>query len=519
LDGDKNKCNLFFDFLRWCETGGGIKLRQYQQAAARAILQSVFLRQGLSLVVQFPRQSGKNELQAQIECFLLASFAHIGAEIVKISPTWRPQALNAMGRLEHVLQRNLHTRDHWEKVQGSIYRMGKARIIFLSGAPTSSIVGATASLLLECDEAQDIELEKWDKEILPMAAATNATRVLWGTAWSAQTLLGRELRLARSAEMADGQRRVFVADADQVALEVPEYGAFVAEQVRRLGRSHPMIRTQFFNEELDGESALFNPSRLALMQGDHPARSEPEAGQTYALLIDVGGEEAYSALEPAGAGVEPNPSDHTQPDDRRDSTALTVVEVDLSQRTLELEAPTYRAVNRQVWNGEPHNLLYERIKALAGHWRARYTVIDATGVGAGLASFLERALGRERLIPFLFNAASKSELGWRFLSIVETRRYREFQPGLAALPDQDRYQCLFLAQARACQSQIVPGPGRILRWGVPESARSAEDNSRIHDDLLVSAALCAVLDRQDWGMGRSLVIPGRDILGDLRPAY
>jgi hypothetical protein len=31
-------------------------------------------------------------------------------------------------------------------------------------------VGATASLLLEVDEAQDVEIGKYDKEIAPMAA-------------------------------------------------------------------------------------------------------------------------------------------------------------------------------------------------------------------------------------------------------------------------------------------------------------------------------------------------------------
>jgi hypothetical protein len=50
-------------------------------------------------------------------------------------------------------------------------------IHFLSAAPSSNIVGATVSLLLECDEAQDVEIAKWDKEIAPMAASTNATRV------------------------------------------------------------------------------------------------------------------------------------------------------------------------------------------------------------------------------------------------------------------------------------------------------------------------------------------------------
>ena len=122
-----------------------------------------------------------------------------------------------MRRLERVLKRNPLTFKEWRKEAGYIYRIGTARIFFLSGAPDSNIVGATASLLLEVDEAQDLEAEKYDKDIAPMAASTNATRVFWGTAWTSQTLLARELRSAREAEREDGQRRVFVVDAERVS--------------------------------------------------------------------------------------------------------------------------------------------------------------------------------------------------------------------------------------------------------------------------------------------------------------
>lgn len=497
------------DIVQFCHQGSGLRLRSYQQSVARAVVEALFRRQGLSLVVMFPRQSGKNELQAQIECFLLFAFERQAAEMVKISPTWKPQSLNAMQRLERALQRNTYVRGRWKKEHGYIYRLGQARLVFLSGEPTSNVVGATASLLLECDEAQDVSIAKWDKEIAPMAAAYNATRLFWGTAWTSQTLLGRELRLARLAEESDGIRRAFTVDADQVGREAPAYGAFVAEQVQRFGRQHPLVRTQFYNEELDFHSALFTPERLALMRGDHPARLEPLPGRRYALLVDVGGEEALlpQAQEPA---INP----------RRDSTALTVVESEPEASSLGgLEAPVYRVVCRQVWTGIPHRDLYERLLALAEHWQAHKLVIDATGVGAGLASFLERRLGKERLIPFHFSAVSKSELGWRFISLIETGRYKEFRPGLADLPEQDELQRLFWAQAQACQSEVLPGPNRLLRWGALEGRRAGGVPFELHDDLLISAALCAALERQDWGSARSALIPAVDILGDFRPAY
>ena len=67
---------------------------------------------------------------------------------------------------------------------------------FFSGENTAKVVGATADLLLKVDEAQDIDPAKFDKEFDPMTASTNATRVFWGTAWTWQTLLPRQMERA-----------------------------------------------------------------------------------------------------------------------------------------------------------------------------------------------------------------------------------------------------------------------------------------------------------------------------------
>ena len=65
---------LLGDIGAFCEYGSQLKLRSYQLEAARAIVDSVLNRKGLTFVIIFPRQSGKNELQAQIEAYLLAVF-------------------------------------------------------------------------------------------------------------------------------------------------------------------------------------------------------------------------------------------------------------------------------------------------------------------------------------------------------------------------------------------------------------------------------------------------------------
>lgn len=507
--------SLLRDVTLFAENASGIRLRDYQKEVAQAIVASVREQLGLTFVVMFPRQSGKNELQAQIEAYLLTVLSPLEVEMVKASPTWKPQTLNAMRRLERVLSRNVITRRRWKKESGYIYRLGKARIFFLSGEPTSNVVGATANTLLECDEAQDVTIAKWDKDFAPMAASTNATRVFWGTAWTGQTLLARELQAARQAEQRDGRKRVFVIDAGRVAQEAPAYGRFVAEQVARLGRNHPLVKTQYFCEEIDAEGGMFTEERLALMRGAHPRREQPAPGALYAVTIDVAGED--EAVDASGEGELRNPA--------RDSTALTVFEVDPSTLADELiRAPTYRVACRLTWTGVKHTQLYAAIRAAIETFRARFVVIDATGVGAGLASFLEKAFGNAakpggKVIPFVFTARSKSELGWDFLAIIETGRYKE--PAASGSPGgalDDPYE-LFWVQARHCQARVVEGPGKVLRWGVPEGRRDPQTGELVHDDLLVSAALCAALEKQDWSVRAApWIVKRRDPLEEIDSA-
>jgi hypothetical protein len=486
---------LLRDVILFSGAGSGISLRTYQRQVAQAIVDSVLKAKGLSLVVVFPRQSGKNELQAQVEAYLLSMCSVEPVEMIKVSPTWKPQSLNAMRRLERVLKRNYISRGRWSKHSGYIYQFGEAMIHFLSGSPTSSIVGATASLMLECDEAQDIEITKWDKEIAPMAASTNATRVFWGTAWTSKTLLARELRVARLREEQDGIQRTWVLNAEQVGADVPAYQRFVDEQVSRLGRNNPLVRTQYFSEEIDGEGGMFPLNRRMLMLGSHSKQSEPEPGNIYAFTIDVAGQDEAAMLNLESLA---NPG--------RDSTVLTIFDVDTQSMCDPLiRKPTYRLVNRLAWQGVKHSSLYGSIMSLFELWSPLKVIIDATGVGAGLANFLQDRLG-SRLIPFEFTQTSKSDLGWAFLSTIETGRFKEPSPLDEEMSRQLEY----------CQYFIQDGPGKIMRWGVPDGTRDAITGELVHDDYVLSAALVSLLDRESWGRGESLIVHQKDILEEMK---
>jgi len=484
----------------WTQALSGICLRQYQIEPALAILQSVIKQSGWTFVIIFPRQSGKNELQAHIESFLLFEMNNDAAEIVKASPTWKPQSINAMNRLERVLEKNIAAKDFWTKESGYIFRIGNARIYFLSGSETANVVGATANVLLECDEAQDVTIHKWDKDFSPMAASTNATRVFWGTAWTSKTLLARERKAAEKLQAEDGIQRVWILDAEDVAREVPKYGEFVANQISKLGRNHPMVKTQFFSEEIDAEGGMFPPERISKMQGNHVLLEVPQPNQIYAMTIDVAGEDEGAIGEDIDAeslSLLENPA--------RDATSVTIFNLDLS--TLppdQLGAPTYRVVKRYTWIGTKHTKIFRELKEIARQWRAEYIIIDSTGVGAGLASFMEASFPG-RVIPFLFTGKSKSDLGWQFLAVIETGRYKESVNGDAG----------FWVEVKSCMSQVLEGPGRIMRWGVPDGTRD-DLGELVHDDRLISAALCAVLDEQEIGISSPpLVVERADPLDEM----
>jgi hypothetical protein len=487
---------LIRDEIKFILSASGLELRGYQIEVARAVVDSVRNRRGFSFVVEFPRQSGKNELQAQIEVYLLTLYSATNCEIVKISPTKKPQAANSMRRIEQVLKNNIIVRGMWKKEEGYIYRVGKARIYFLSGSPEAAIVGSTAGTLLEIDEAQDILVSKYDKEIAPMVASTNATRVFWGTAWTSQTLLAREKRAALEAQSRDGFRRVFTLDADQVAREVPAYGAFVAEQISKLGRSHPFVKTQFFSETIDGSGGMFPAERVALMDGGHAARMTPQPGRVYGLLLDVAGSDEGGSDNGETGLINP----------RRDSTALTIVEVDLSGLSDPLiRLPRYLVVHRRTWRGVKQTELYGAVKALADLWRARYLVIDATGIGAGIAAFLEKSLPG-RVIKFEFSTVSKSRLGWDFLGVVDSGRWKEAKEG------RDE----FYTQLENCTYEIIPGPQKTMKWGVSAGCRDIVSGDLLHDDLITCAALVCELDRQEWSLGLAGgIIKQKDVLSEL----
>ncbi len=307
-DHNRRLLGSFQDFTR---KGGGMPLRTYQLAPARAILESIRLGLGLDFVVIMPRQAGKDEMLAHLKAYLMRVMWRKDRCMVEVNPTYKPQTINAIMRLENRLDANLLTRGQWKKRSDFFRMIGTCRTAFYSGDGQANVVGATADLCLIINEAQDILPSVYAKSFAPMASSRAATRIFCGTVWTSSTLLAQMLRACREAEKMDGLRRVFLYTAEDVRKENPKYGRYVDAEVRRLGRNHPFIKTQYFCEEIDAQAGMFPPGRQALMHGSHAARTDPEPGKIYSFLIDVAGQDetplslpiAESAMGRAGVGV------------------------------------------------------------------------------------------------------------------------------------------------------------------------------------------------------------------------
>jgi hypothetical protein len=338
---------------------------------------------------------------------------------------------------------------------GNTVRFGRASQVFLSAEPSSNIVGHTAGLLLEVDEAQDVDIDKFDKELRPMAASSGATTVLYGTAWDDANLLERTRQAHLEAERADGVRRHFEVSWEEVAAHNPDYGRYVLQEQQRLGTTHPMFLTQYCLKPLPGQGRLLNASQLSQLRGAHGRLEGSRPDETYVAGLDI-----------AGGAVSRDAEAH-------DSTVLTIGRIVPGDGPLK---SSVEAVRHYAWQGAPHDVLHGAlVSLLRDTWRVHRVAVDATGLGESIATFLGRTLGSSRVEAHKLSAETKSNLGFRLLAAVNGGRLRLYDD--AASPE--LAECY--RQLEVCRAAYRAN--KTLNFFV-----EARDG---HDDYVISLALLA----------------------------
>ena len=158
---------------------------------------------------------------------------------------------------------------------------------------------------------------------------------------------------------------------------------------------------------------------------------------------------------------------------RQDSTVVTIGELDFSICNNVQKQPGIRVVEHYRWTGAKHAILYPRlVDILKNVWHCRRVVVDATGIGQPVSSFLRQALG-SRVSAFTFTSRAKSELGFNLLAAINSGRLKTY-----ADDGSDECQQFWKELERAkCHYR----PSQTVNFYV-----SASEG---HDDFLMSLAL------------------------------
>lgn len=442
-------------------------LRPYQAETSQAIVSAIYdPTPDARAVMIFSRQSGKDELLAQLIVYLLLRHSRTGGSIVVVCPTQTPQAAITQDRTYLRAKTHPFTR-HLVHQRGEEVRIGRAKATFLGADGNAR--GQTASICLIANEAQDIAIDRWDAVFAPMTASTNAPVIFSGTLWTANTLLSREMRYARELQEEDGRQRLWLVPWQRVELDHPIYGEHVRARIKQLGANHPFIRTEYELIELDSGATMFTEARLSLLQGTHPRQRAPLAGDRVAFLIDVAG-----ADEAIADGAT------SDPDSARDSTILTIVAIDHASHD---GMARYRVLDRITWVNTPWQTTQGAMGELMVRWKPAMTIVDATGIGHGMWQHLAATHRRSKVEPFVFTSRSKSDIGWMTLGLIDSARVSEY----AADDQPDTLEHWW--QLAHMTSEIRNGPARILTYGIPASQG--------HDDSALSFMLIGHLDTMD----------------------
>jgi len=445
-----------------------MKLRPYQLEVARAAMDSIQKGMGLTFSVEIARQGGKNELSAHLEVLLLTLYMARGGNLIKCSPTFKPQAIISMERLKQRLD-DFDFAGIYRHQMGYIVQLGNAKAIFLSAEGSSSVVGHSADILLEIDESQDVRKEKYSREFRPMGSATNVTTILYGTTWDDSTLLEEVKQANLELERKDSVKRHFRYDWQEVGRYNPDYVKFVQAERQRLGEEHPLFRTQYALLPITHGGGFLSRQQIALVLGEHQRQSQPEGKGTYVAGVDLAGEHepemtAGALGNDGGRGC--------------DSTVITIAEVNARLPSLGGQAtnpaqPVLKVVEQYQWTGTPHSQLYTQMTdILKNVWHCHRIAVDATGIGQPVASFLRKELG-SRVIPFVITSRSKSDMGFELLSFVNSGRLKLYKQ------DGSReYQETLFELERA---RVRYRPNQTMNFYV--------DPQEGHDDFLMSLAL------------------------------
>ena len=287
-------------------------------------------------------------------------------------------------------------------------------------------------------------------------------------------------------QRSDGIQRHFEFDWQAVAQHNPQYQRYVEAERQRLGSDHPLFLSQYCLTPVSDDGRFLDNTRLALLKGVHCRLRAPINGCTYVAGVDLAGE----SERPGVTGIRA-----TEPS--RDSTVVTIGELRSNDDGSGFVLPSLRVVEHFWWTGRPHTEIFSNlVHILKDTWGCRRVVVDATGIGAGVAAFLRKRLGTSIVKPFTFTAKSKSQLGFDLLAAINSGRLHSYKP--RRLPRVHRVLVPDVQGKERSQAQPdhqllrrpLPGPRRL-----PLLPRPPRPRLPLHPETAPPAASAKAMNR------------------------
>jgi hypothetical protein len=390
-----------------------------QVEAVNLIEKHLLERSGKIVPIRSARQTMKNEVSATVQLRCFHRFRSVGGNYIRTAPTYKPQVVNSKRRLEKMLRADPLIKK-WDTKEGYIYEVGNVSVTFLSSGPMANVVGDTADIGLDIDEAHKVDAGKFEEDFAPMTAWAGCPSFMFGVAADKSDLLYHYLQLAKEN---GGDYLEFPAE---VWIEInPNYRRHYEERVRTLGEDHPVILTQYRLIDIDPVGGYLRPHQIAsLLDSDHnrtPAPVDPPLGTIpeyyYLVTIDIGGEAEEEIEDP-----------YEQSEGGRDSTFALIWQVDLGD--MRNEFPKCRLMDAYQWTGKQYQAdegspwlgQQETLLAILNMWKPKRTVVDSRGIGHQVAKYLSKRY--EGVMEYSATTESVSEDCYGLLALLNNDRVK-----------------------------------------------------------------------------------------------
>lgn len=331
---------------------------------------------GKTITIRSARQTMKNECSGMLCTRMLSLFKDEGGIYIRTAPTHKPQIINSKMRVAQFLNSD-PTIKGWYPKEGYMFVLGNAVIQFLSTDKKANVVGATASICLDIDEAHKVDKGKYEEDFGPMSAFHNVPTIMWGVAADKQDLLYEHLQY----NLETNPDCVLQYSAE-IWCELREsYAKHYTERRNKLGADHPVILTQYDLVDVESIGGYLKKHHLAsIFSGDHQQYPAAKDGKNYAVTIDIAGEDEIEELDP-----------YEKSEGSRDSTVAGIWEIDWDNEVNGY--PLCRLINIYWWTGKGLKSQQKILATLLNLWQPHNVVVDARGVGEQIASYLNGEYG------------------------------------------------------------------------------------------------------------------------------